>query len=120
MSYTCDICKEDFYRDEVILLCGDLEVEDEDNGGSGDIDGIFCTECEERLDSILKADNKFKVAHFKRDGRNIDHYETVTLTKVSHYNKDLFLAEFKEWNGLYSMTAGQLENYYNEAIKDMK
>lgn len=48
MSYICDKCKEEFYfREEVTFLCGDVEVEDEDHGGSGDIDRVLCNSCYE-------------------------------------------------------------------------
>lgn len=46
MSWTCDKCKETFYyRDEIVLLCGENEVEDEDHHGSGDIDRVLCVSC---------------------------------------------------------------------------
>ena len=46
MAWACCECKEElYYRDEVIFLCGDNEVEDEEHSGSGDIDTIICTTC---------------------------------------------------------------------------
>ena len=116
MSYICDICREEFnHRDEVTFLCGDVEVTQD-----GDVSSIFCNICREKLESVLKEGNKFKVTYLKRDGRTVDHYETVTLKKASHYNKDLFIVEFEEWNGSYSMTISQLESYYNDANKENK
>lgn len=48
MSWICDRCKDEFYnREEVVFLCGEVEVLDEENGGSGDIDVILCYTCYE-------------------------------------------------------------------------
>lgn len=48
MSYLCDRCKEVFhFNDEVVFLCGESIVEEEENGGSGDIDTILCKVCYE-------------------------------------------------------------------------
>lgn len=42
----CDCCKEAFwYVDEVVFLNGDNIVENEEHGGSGDINRILCNEC---------------------------------------------------------------------------
>ncbi|MGL5329897.1 MAG: hypothetical protein ACRDD7_11550 [Peptostreptococcaceae bacterium] len=44
--YQCTKCKETFnYRDEVAFLCGENEVQDEEHGGSGDIDEVLCVAC---------------------------------------------------------------------------
>lgn len=44
--YRCEVCNENFnFREEVVLLCGDLEVNTSDEYGSGDIDSIICGTC---------------------------------------------------------------------------
>lgn len=52
--WICDKCKEDFgCRDEIVFLCGVIIVEDEEHGGSGDIDHVFCSNCyEEYINKI--------------------------------------------------------------------
>lgn len=45
MSWKCEKCGEEFNYDEIILLCGDIIVEDEEHGGSGDIDRALCGCC---------------------------------------------------------------------------
>lgn len=55
--YKCDVCKEEFDREDVILLCGDIECLTEEEGGSGDIDKILCWECYEDKNNIIKFNN---------------------------------------------------------------
>ena len=49
-GYTCSHCKEtNLSYDEIIMLNGDNVVQDEEHGGSGDIDQILCYECYDKL-----------------------------------------------------------------------
>ncbi|MGU8679045.1 hypothetical protein ACV3Q3_12875 [Clostridium perfringens] len=48
--YKCDKCKENFHREEVVFLCGDVECLNEEEGGSGDIDKVLCWECYEEVE----------------------------------------------------------------------
>lgn len=49
-GYTCIECKEtNFSKDEVVFLNGNNIIEDEEHGGSGDIDRILCNECYDKL-----------------------------------------------------------------------
>lgn len=49
-GWECDKCKEVFYnRAEIVFLCGGVEVEDEEHGGSGDIDKILCNICYDEI-----------------------------------------------------------------------
>ncbi|MGM8331786.1 hypothetical protein [Clostridium perfringens] len=45
--YKCDKCKENFHREEVVFLCGNVECLNEEEGGSGDVDRVLCWKCYE-------------------------------------------------------------------------
>ena len=48
MCWKCEKCGEKFnYYDEVVFLCDGIVVDDEEHGGSGDIDETLCQCCYE-------------------------------------------------------------------------
>lgn len=57
-NWKCDCCMERFTSDEVVLLNSDNIVQDEEHGGSGDIDSVLCNECYEELYGVNTDSNK--------------------------------------------------------------
>ena len=46
MCWKCEKCGEEFdYIDDMVFLCDGIVVDDEEHGGSGDIDEILCQCC---------------------------------------------------------------------------